>query len=177
MAIIKSGDNGNVANVTDEKKLEVAAVSESSLEFASKSNSCAFSWVSTYAATGGDEVISIKNTSTSKALIIDEVVVGCSAASVFTLFHVTTGTAAGTVLTARNLDLSSGGTAPDTAFGNASVTGGLSGTTVAIDGVTAGMFEPLDLKGSLVLRQNDEIAITSSVTGTVYVTVIGHFKA
>ena len=35
MAIIKSGDNGNVANVTDEKKLEVASVSESSLEFAS----------------------------------------------------------------------------------------------------------------------------------------------
>ncbi len=97
MGIIKSGDNGNVANVTDEKKLEVAAVAESSLEFASKSNSCAFSWVSTYAATGGDEVISIKNTSTSKALIVDEVVVGCSAASVFTLFQVTSGTSAGNV--------------------------------------------------------------------------------
>jgi hypothetical protein len=177
MGIIKSGDNGNVANVTDEKKLEVAAVSESSLEFASKNNSCAFSWISTYAATGGQEVVYIKNTSPSKSLIIDEIVVGCSAASVFTLFKVTSGTAAGTTLTSRNLDLSSGSTSPDTAFGNAPVTGSLTGTTVAIDGVTAGMFQTLDLKGSLVLRQNDEIAVTSSATGTVYITVIGHFKA
>ena len=176
MTVIKSGQNGNTANVTDEGMLSVSSVSETSLEFASKSNNKAYSWVSTYAATGGEEVLSIKNNSTSDVLIIDEVVIGCSAASVFTMFEVTSGTAAGTTLTAENLNLSSGNTAPVTSYGNASVTGSLSGTSIAIDGVTAGAFQTLDLKGSLVLGQNDEVAITSSTTGTVYVTVIGHLK-
>ena len=177
MSVIKSGQNGNTANVNDQGQVEVASVSETSLEYASKTNKKAYSWVSTYAATGGEEVIYIKNDSTSDVLVVDEVVIGSSVASIFTIFEVNSGTAAGTVLTAGNLNLSSGNTAPSSAFGNASVTGSLTGMTVAVDGVVAGGFETLDMKGALVLGQNDEIAVTASATGTVYVTVIGHFKA
>jgi hypothetical protein len=92
------------------------------------------------------------------------------------LFEVTGGTAAGTTLLAENLNLASGNTAPDLSYGNAAVTGGLTGTNVAIDGVSAGGFDTLDLKGSLVMGQNDQISVTASATGTVYITVIGHFR-
>tara|TARA_R110000851_G_scaffold88011_2_gene191829 strand:+ start:143 stop:679 length:537 start_codon:yes stop_codon:yes gene_type:complete len=177
MSVIKSGQNGNTANVNDQGQVEVASVTETSLEYASKTNNKAYSYVSTYAATAAQEVIYIKNDSTLDLLIIDEVVIGSSVANVFTLFEVNSGTAAGTVLTAENLNLSSGNSAPSSSFGNASVTGSLSGIPIAIDGVGAGDFETLDMKGSLVLGQNDEIAITAAATGTIYVTVIGHFKA
>ena len=36
MTVIKSGDSGEVANVTKDKQLMTASVSETSLEFASK---------------------------------------------------------------------------------------------------------------------------------------------
>lgn len=177
MSVIKSGQNGNTANVSSEGMLSVASVSETSLEFASKSNNKAYSFVSTYAATGGDEVLYIKLTSTSDVLVVDEIVIGSSVANVFTLFEVGAGIAAGTNLAAENLNLSSGNSAPVISYGNAAVTGSLTGTNIAIDGVTAGGFQTLDLKGALVLGQNSEIAVTASATGTVYVTLIGHLKA
>lgn len=177
MTVIKSGVNGNTASVSDNNRLLVASVTETGLEFESKENGKAFSWVSTYSATGGDEVLSIKNTSTSEVLVIEEVIIGSSVANVFTLFEVTSGTAAGTTLTPLNLNLGSGNSAASTSYGNAAVTGSLSGTTIAIDGVTANSFDTLDLKGGLVLQESDEIAITASATGSVYVTLLGHYDA
>ena len=177
MSTIKSGDSGEVANVTKDKQLMTSSVSETSLEFASKAKEKAYSWTSTYAATGAEEVIYVKNTSTTDVLVIDEVVVGSSVANVFTLFKVDSGTAAGTTITGLNLSLQSGKTASATSFGNASVTGTLAGSVIAYDGAPADAFETLDLLGSVVLGQNDEISVTAAVTGTVYVTVIGHYKA
>ena len=177
MSVIKSGGDGNVADVTNDKQLKTASVTESSLEFASKEKKKAYSWSSSYAATGGQEVISIKSTASSDQLIIDEVVVGSSVANVFTLFDVDSGTAAGTTVLGKNLNLNSGNTASATAFGNASVTGSLTGSVIAYEGVVANEFATLDLLGSVVLSQNSEIAITASATGTVYVTVFGHYKA
>ena len=177
MSVIKSGGDGNVADVTSDKQLKTSSVTESSLEFASKEKQKAYSWSSSYAATGGDEVISIKNTSSSEVLVIDEIVVGSSVASAFTLFDVVSGTAAGTTVLGKNLNLNSGNTASATAFGNASVTGSLTGTVISYEGVTAGDFSTLDLLGSVVLSQNSEISLTASATGTVYVSVFGHYKA
>jgi len=177
MSVIKSGGDGNVADVTDDKQLKTASVSESSIEFASKVKQKAYSWSSSYAATGGQEVISLKNTAPSDQLIIDEIIVGSSVANVFTLFDVDSGTAAGTTVLGKNLNLNSGNTASATVFGNASVTGSLSGSVIAYEGVAANGFAPLDLLGSVVLSQNSEVAITASATGTVYVTILGHYKA
>ena len=176
MATIKSGDSGEVAIVNKDKQLTTSTVAESSIEFASKVKEDAFSWTSSYAATGGQEVISIKCTSATQVLIIDEVVVGSSVANVFTLFKVESGTAAGTTGAVLNLNLQSGKPAPATAFGGASVTGSLTGSVIAYDGVVAAAFTTLDVRGAAVLNQNDEIAVTAASTGTIYVTVLGHFK-
>ena len=74
------------------------------------------------------------------------------------------------------LYLQSGKPAPATAFGSASVTGSLTGSVIAYDGVVAAAFTTLDARGAVVLNQNDEIAVTAASTGTVYVTILGHFK-
>ena len=171
------GNSGNLADVNDDKQLEVRAVTESDLEYASEAKGKAYSWSSTYAATGGQEVISIKNTSQTDCLIIDEIVVANSVASAFTLFEVTSGTAAGSAITGQNLNLGSGNSAAATAFGGASVTGSLTGNTILLESVAANAGAILDLRGALVLGQDDEIALTASATGTVYVTIIGHYKA
>jgi len=175
MAYIQ-GPNGPLADVNIDKQLLTRAVTESDLEYASEAKGKAYSWSSSYAATAAQEVISIKNTSTSDNLIIDEVAVANTVAGVFTIFEVTSGTAAGTGVTGQNLNLGSGKSADATAFGNASVTGSLSGNVLLYESVAANTGALLDLKGSLVLGQDDEIAITASATGTVYVTVIGHYK-
>jgi len=170
------GNSGNLADVSDDKQLLVRAVTESDLEYASEAKGKAFSWSSSFATGGTDiEVVYIKNTSSGDNLIIDEVVVDGAAACVFTLFEVTSGTAAGTSITGKNLNLGLGTSASATSYGNASVTGSLSGDTITYCSVAANAQEVLDLKGALVLRQNDEIAITASANTTVYITVIGHY--
>lgn len=170
------GNSGNLADVNSAKQLLTRAVVESDLEYASEANGKAFSWSSSFATGGtGIEVLSIKNTSAADNLIIDEIVVAAAAACVFTLFEVTSGTAAGTTLTAKNLNLGLGTSAEATSFGNASVTGSLSGDTITYAACGASAQEVLDIKGALVLRQNDEIALTASANTTVYVTVIGHY--
>jgi hypothetical protein len=170
------GRTGNLATVNDDEQLETRAVTESDLEFASERKGKAYAFNSTYAATGGQEVLSIKNTSTTDCLIVDEVIVGSTVNTLFTLFEVTSGTAAGTTVTGQNLNLGSGNAASATAFGNASVTGSLSGNAILYEATLANATQILDLKGALALGQDDEIAITASATGTVYITLIGHYK-
>jgi len=169
------GISGNLADVDDDDRLKVKAVSSTDIEFASEDKGKAFSWSSSYAATGGDEVLYIKNTSQTEKLIISEVIIAASAACTFTLFEVSSGTAAGTVVTGQNLNLGSGNSASASAFGNASVTGTLTGNALSFGSVPASSGITLDLKSSLVLGQNNEIAITASATSTVYVTVLGYF--
>ena len=170
------GLTGNLPDVNDDHQTLVAGVFESDLEFRSEEKGKAFSWTSTYAATAAQEVISIKNTSQTEILTIDYVGAGNSVASAFTLFAVTSGTAAGSAITGKPMNVSKGGTASATAFGGASVTGSLAGDTLGYTTVVAGATEEIPVLAAVVLGQNDEIAITASATGTVHVTVIGHYK-
>lgn len=177
MSVIKGGDSGNVANVNSDKQLATATVSETSIEFASRVKEKSYSWASTYAASGGDEVISIQNTSTMDDLVIDGIEVGGSGATVYTVFKATSGTAAGTGITGLNLNTGSTNPAIAAAFGNASVTGSLAGDKIGYTGISAASeFHLFDLKGSVILGQNQAMAVTTSAAVTAYVTVFGHYK-
>ena len=177
MSVIKSGSNGNVADVNADHQLLVKAISESEIEFISEEKGHAYVWSSSFATGGTDvEVIYVKNTSQSMNLIIDEIVVGAADACVFTLKKVTSGTASGTTVTGVNMNLGSGNSAPASAFGDAAVSGSLVGDTMFYDGVAANEFEVLDTKGGLVVTQDKALCITASSNTTVYVTVLGHFK-
>lgn len=170
------GVTGNIPDVTDDHQLKVVGAVESDLEYASEVKGKAYSWSSSYSATAGDEVLSLKNTSSTNILVVDEIIVCSDTTTVFTLLEVTSGTAAGTTIIGQNLNLSSGLSASATAYGNAAVTGSLTGNTLAYKCVASGTSTILDTKGGLILGQDDEIAFTTSATATVYVTVIGHYK-
>ena len=173
------GLSGDLPDVNADHQMLISGPVESDLEYASETKGNAYTWVSTFATGGADvEVISIKNTSEANCLIIDEIIVGASAACIFTLFEVTSGTAAGTSITPKNINTSSGNAAVHTSFGNAAVTGSLAGDVIAYDGVSAASeFTTLDTHGGVVLGQNGHYAITASANATVYVTVIGHYKS
>lgn len=173
------GLKGNLADVNGDYQVQISGPTESDLEYASEAKGNAYTWTSSFATGGADvEVISIKNTSETMCLIVDEIIVGAAAACIFTLFEVTSGTAAGTSITAKNINTSSGNSATHASFGNAAVTGSLAGDVIAYDGVSAASeFAVLDTHGGVVLGQSGHYALTASANTTVYVTIIGHYKA
>lgn len=165
------------AGVNKDKHVLVESVSKTDIEFQSFIKGRAYAISSTYSATANDEVISIKNDSTTLDFIVDEIVIGAGAACNFDLFEVTSGTPAGTTVTPINLNTGSGNSADLTCFGNASVTGSLSGSVLVYDGVTAASdHATLNLKSGLVIGQEKTIAVTASATTTVRITVLGYFR-
>ncbi len=172
--IIEDGTgSGNTAKVTSEHRILTQSVSEGPLEDASAEGGAAF-FYSSYAASSNEEVISIKNTESTEILHITRLLFTASGSTLYTIFKVTSGTAAGTTLTYQNPNLNSGIEKSVVAFGNASVTGSLTGNTLFTVGVSgANTQASAFLEGALQLSNNDEIAITISAGVTVYVTVIG----
>ena len=122
--------------------------------------------------------MSIKNTEADEELHITRIVFSSDANARFTLFEVTSGTAAGTTLNYENPNLDSGTQKSGTFFGNNAVTGSLAGNTLMDICVLASTTVNLFLEGSLQLANGDEIAITvTGTTPTIYVTVIGFWHA
>jgi hypothetical protein len=164
------------AKVTSENRVRTDGVSEGPLEAASDRGDAAI-FFSSYSATGGDEIISIKNGEPLKNLHITRILATATGEAIFTLFEVTSGTAAGTTLTYQNPNLDSGVTNSGTFFGNASVTGSLSGNTLAVFAVSGASVETeVFLEGSLQLANGDEIAITCDGSVTPYITMLGFWK-
>ena len=165
---------GNLASVNTANRLLVRSVSEGPLEAAAEDGEAAY-FASTFATGTTDiEVLYIQNTETDKSLHITRFQLANSVNTIWTIFEVTSGTAAGgTALTAQNPKLSSGVARSNNSFGNASVTGSLSGNTLFIFPTLASVTEHLFLEGTLILGNTDAIAITASADGTVHVNVQG----
>lgn len=174
--VIEGGNPVSRAVVNAKGRLEVVAFSEEAIQDASDLGN-AYTISSTYAATGGQEVLYTKNTSSSLHFHAIGILAGSTVDTLWTLFKVTSGTAAGTAVVERNLNLSFADNAPATSFGNASVTGSLTGNTLyhwytLAD--TTPLFIPFG--GGLRLDENQEIALTADATGTVAVTLCGFFS-
>ena len=170
-----AGDNQE-ANVNSKGRLEVAAFSEDVLQDAADIGN-AYTFSSTFSASGGEEVLSFKNTSASLHFHGHGIFLGNTVDTLWTFFKVTSGTAAGTTLTPRNLDIGSADNAPATVFGNASVSGSLSGNTLyyfyTLANATPAYFP---FAGGLRIGENQEIAITTDAGGVVAVTLVGLFS-
>ena len=177
IAILDGTGKGNVAKVDDEFRLHTSAVITSPLEHASEHEGNAVTWVSTYAATAGQEVLYIQNTEASRRLRISRLWLFSTVDSLWTLFEVTSTTAAaGTGVTPVNINLGSGVINAENSFGNASVTGGLTGDNIALFNTLAEVTLPVYLEGAIVLGNQAAIAITTDGTGTVGVTVLGFWE-
>ena len=167
---------GTLAKVTTDNRIRTDGISEGPLEHASNLGDGAF-FYSTYSATAADEILSIKNGESEKELHITRMLITATDEALFTVFEVTSGTASGTTLTYQNPNLDSGTQNNGTFFGNAAVTGSLSGNTLFTVGVSAASVQTdIFLEGALILANGDEIAITCDGTVTPYLTVIGFWK-
>lgn len=185
--VIRGSDSSRGVKVNKEGFLNVQAVVESDLEHASESG-LAFIWTSEYRATNEDEIIYIQNTDSDKALLLEMIEFGSASTTLWELIEVTSGTAGGTTITAQNYNLSSGVVADETAFGDASVTGTLTGNTILKLQTNAGDTFSQSTLG-LILGKNDDIAITArfinpkgsaidaggSATTTIVIT--GHYES
>jgi hypothetical protein len=121
-------------------------------------------------------VIYIKNTSLTQILIIDKVTVSAVNTGLFELFQVT-GTAAGTGITGKNSNLTSGNEAAAVAFGDASVTGLTIGGRIDLARVPATGRATMELQDVLIMGLNDAIAVTyTGGTGIVDLIVTGYYE-
>lgn len=167
--------SGRLAKVDERNRLHTEAVATSPLENQSEINGTAAFFNSTYSATGGQEVIYIQNTEASDKLHIQRLVISSSAASLFTFFEVTSTTAAGgTALTPINPNLGSAVTKNENSFGNASVTGSLSGTTLLAGSIGVALIDyPYEFDAAVILGNLDAVALTLTTTGVVFVHIQG----
>lgn len=114
-------------------------------------------------AAAGEYGLYIKNTSSTKTLVVDSIGINSVEASRIKLWYVTGTAAAGTALTPTNMNKSSSNAADATVQEGASAATGITGLTT--DGlidfayITATGHEELRLKDRLRLGQNDAIAL------------------
>lgn len=175
--IMDGRGTGSAAKVDAEGRLFGSVVSQGPLEHNSVEGDAAFFYSTFATGTTNIEVVSIKNDEATKRLHITRLVLSSSVNTTWTLFEVTSGTAAGTTLTYQNPNLTSGIANSVTAFGNASVTGSLSGNNLIAFQTLALASTGFFLEGAVILGNGDEIAITASTDGTVHATVIGFWAA
>ena len=172
-AILDGQGNSFLAGVTSEHQLKAIAVSTPPLEHASHAHGLAAYVNSTYAATGGQEVLSIDNQETTLHFHITRLFLNSTVDTLWTLFEITSGTPGGTTVTYQNPNLGSGVNNSLTCFGDATVTGSLSGNTLWHGASLADTTLPIFLEGSLILGNGSKVAITADATGTVAVTILG----
>ena len=178
MTIITDGGGKNGgAKVSLDQRLDVSSRSNNRSYYNSRDQGNAFIWTSTYSSAAGEEVISIQNTDSSLKLYIETIAVGAINAAVFEIIKVSSGTPAGSVVTGVNLNFGSSRVAPASAFGDASVTGSVTGTSLgwALTPANSSTIIPLD--DTIILIQNDTIAVQykTGTTGISFVSVRGFF--
>ena len=167
--------SGRRAGVDEEYRLEVHSVSYSESSDVARFKGATYLWTSSYSAGTGNEVIYIKNTSTTQNLIIDKATVNSVLTGLFEL-NVAAGTAGGTTITGANSNLTSGNAASASSYGNASVTGITPGTRLDMARVAANGRATMELNDILILGLNDAVSITyTGSTGIVDIIITGYY--
>ena len=167
---------GNLVEIDAANRVQVLSLAKNPVAYHSLKDASAAYWNSTYSATGGQEVIYIQNTEARK-LHIEKMVISSSVASLWTLFKVTSTTAAGgTAITPVSPNLSGSTPGQENSFGNASVTGSLSGDTLLVGSIATALEDAqYDFGGAIILSDNDAIALTLTTTGVPQVHIEGYW--
>jgi len=167
---------GKHASVSVTNRLNVSSKASARAFYISRDSGNAYSWTSSYSAGTGEEVIYVKNTHASNKLFIDKIHVGGVLTGLFELYQVT-GTAAGTTITGKNLNLTSSNIAAATALGNASVTSLTIGDRITLVRTAATATTLLNMDNTLILGFGDAIAITyTGSTGIVDTMIRGYYE-
>lgn len=171
------GQNG-YASVSNNQRLNVSARSAGREYYESRDNGQVYTALIVDAgAVAGEETAYLKNTSTTKDLIIESIHIGSAAATTWRIKFVT-GTATGTDVVPINLNKVSSNAADAECKGGA---GGVTGLTddgfVSILRVGAGETGEWDSHEALRLGQNDSIAIENTTSGNGEISIDFHFDS
>jgi hypothetical protein len=177
MVVIKDGNTGNVAKVTAENMLRTYSVTEAEIAHVSEEEGLAFSWSNvSYDYDALDTILLVKNTSATKKLIIDKVIISADVATVAVLHLPACATPTGTAVIGVNLRRDSGNVADATAIGDE--TTNTQANIIKNFQLLAATDTVYDTQGSIVLGQNDCIAVDFVTNGAVcYATFDGHYHA
>lgn len=160
------------AAIDSEGHLLVDAIVLTELAHQSDAHGLSFTWTSTHVTSAGDiEFISIRNDA-DENLHIDNIIWGSSIAQQFTLLEVTGGTPSGSTLTAQNLNLISGVSKTNTAFGSTTVSA-LTGNILLVARVPASQAVTMDMHDALILGTGDTISVSALVAASVEVSITG----
>jgi len=176
--IIKDGtsSSNNTVKVNERNRLSVSSAGYSESRMVSAQDGETYKWNTSWSADTGEMVAYIKCNSTTHRLIIDRVTVGGVVTGFFELFQVT-GTAAGTTMTGKNMNLTAGNSANATGFGGAEVTGLTEAGRIDLARVPALGRVDMEIDDTLILGQNHAIAIKyTGSTGIVDIIITGYFK-
>jgi hypothetical protein len=175
-----SGAEAEVSAATN--RLQVDAESNPREFYISRDDGQAFHYTSSYNATTGAVVISIRNTSKTKNLFIGEVVCSNDTNTGWNIY-LNNGVDSGTTIPAVNLNATSANAAESDALGNAAVTLGTANTNTGLvscfytDAFNA---HQIELKDSVILGTNDSVNVElfGATLGscTIAITVDGHFE-
>jgi hypothetical protein len=169
---------GNAAEVNADNQLVVKAVVESEIEFESRTDGQGYSWVSgTYDPDAGDTILLVKNTSTTKVLLIDKIYISTDTETRVIVHAPTTNvTVAGTTITGTNLNVISANVADATAARDE--TGNTQGALLWSGEVQA-TSDPyvIDFGSALILGTNNSVGVDFvAATTACDVTIVGHYK-
>ncbi len=169
--------NGEV-KVTHEQKLTTEAETAPRDYFVSKDHGQVYTVQSEDAATAADEeTLYLKNTSTDKTIIIDDIICAADAEYRFRVKFVTnTSAPSGTALIPTNLNRTSSHAAEATCQGDGAVSNLIDGGDIALATCPVAGTVVLQFEEALRLGQNDAIAIESESIANVALTVEFHFE-
>lgn len=142
--------------------------------YISRDKSNLYSWKCHYSATANDYVFYIKNTSSTEKLYIEQIFAFADAKCDFDIKFVT-GTAVGSTITGVNWNANNAKAIPATAL-NSGVTGLTdAGDIIDVD-VPANTRQFYDFDGSLILGEDDAIAVQVDATADIHLNIIGAFE-
>ena len=174
------GQNG-AASVSGSQRMNVSAKTARRLFYASRDDGLSF--VAVYdgiTAAAGDHVMYLKNTSTTRDMMIDFISLSAVEAVKWKMFEVTGTAAAGETVTASVLKLASGRTVEATIMaGNTTITGLTTGNQiVSRRSVATGTLE-IDYESALILAPTKAIVIEydTGTTGLCEGEICFHYEA
>jgi len=150
--------HGSLAGVDSENRLKTYSTIETEISHESEVNKRVYTWSHSYNSGANDTILWLKNTSTTKNLIIEKIVLSSDTTTHFIIhFPSTTASPTGTAITGTNINRSSNNSAEATAYGDE--TGNTRGVVMAQGIILNNTPAIMPIDGSIILGVNDEIGI------------------
>ena len=154
------GSSGDMAEITKYGQMLTKATIEREISYESERNGTAYCWAASVDLGADKDIIWLRNDSRAHFLMIDKIMMYCSAASPMEIWVGNGNTVGGTVVTGVNLQVGSGNIAEATCrHTNTNVDAGAGMTLVSTHQVGATAEESVEYAGALMLNYGQEVAI------------------